>query len=150
MITNDLIIENARFMFKPNFAGEGTQYNNPGNRNFSVMIEEEDAEQLKAMGWNVKEWHPKNDENDIHHYLDVKVNFGDYRPPKIVMVTSHGKITLTEETVQELDNANIKHLDVAIRPYNWSVNGKEGTKGYLKTLYAVLDEDEFEAKYQDD
>ena len=147
MVENNIVIENARIGFK-NFSGEEGRFNPKGKRNFCVFFDEENARKLEAEGWNIKWLSPKDEYESAQPYLQVAVHFGKV-PPKITLITSHGKSLLDEDTVNILDWAEIKSVDLIIRPYNWEMNGKTGTKAYLKSIYVTLQEDEFESKYYD-
>ena len=148
-VVDNLLIENARLIFR-NFAGEETQFNRKGNRNFGVIIEDPKmAEKLSNDGWNVKELRPRDDQDEIRHWIPVSVNFDSFSPPKIFMLTGKTRTELDDETAGELDHAILKNVDLTLRPYNWEVNGKTGVKAYLKNLYATIEEDELDKKYRD-
>lgn len=137
-----LQIDDARIIYR-NFAGRGDKYNREGDRNFAVVIpDEEMANELTNLGWNVKIKPPREDGDMPFMFLPVKVKFND-RGPNVYLKTGDVQNKLDEESVGLLDNIDIVGVDLDIRPYDWSVNGKEGRTAYLQSIRVVQDVDRF-------
>jgi hypothetical protein len=139
------VLENATIIFR-NFTGKEGQYNREGDRNFAVVLPEELAKQLLSDGWNVRTLAAREEGDEDTPYLTVAVNFNN-RPPRIVMITSTSKTTLTEDQVEVLDWSEFKTVDLIARAYEWTVNGKSGIKAYLQSMFVTIEEDALELKY---
>lgn len=149
-VEGTLTIENASIMFR-NFKGEERTFNPAGKRNFCVRIDDLDfAKQLQNDGWNIKYLQPQEGDPDGQEvaYLPCEVSFKN-RPPMIKLITKKNQTVLDESTIDMLDYADIKNVDLIITPYNWEVSGKSGVKAYVKTMYVVIEEDAFASKYED-
>lgn len=144
-----LQIEDARIIFR-NFSGEGSKYNREGDRNFAVIIpDEEIKDQLIENGWNVKIKPPRDEDDSPFMYLPVKIRF-NHRGPGIYLVSGDKVTRLNEETIGMLDEVDIKSVDMDLRPYDWEVNGKTGRSAYLQALNVIQNIDRFAARYQKD
>ena len=147
-VTDKVIKRDARIIFR-NFRGEESKFNRKGSRNFSVIIsDQEEADFLMEQGWNIKTLKPRDEDEDPRYSMQVAVNF-DINPPEVHLITSKSDTLLGEDTIDILDYADIVRVDLTVRPYNWEVNGKKGVKGYLKTMYVTVEENEFADEYTD-
>jgi len=142
----NVTLENVTIAFR-NFAGKEDKYNREGDRNFSVLLDEESAAQLVAKGWNVKRLNPRDEEEIGTPYLQIAVSY-KVKPPKIGVLTSKGLRNYTEDMVELLDWVDIAKADVSINPYEWVVGGKSGIKAYLNSLYMQIEEDYLQLKWQ--
>ncbi len=139
------MVEDARLIFR-NFVGKEGQYNREGDRNFSVILPDDVAEQMLKDGWNVRYLAAREEGDTETPYIQVAVNFNN-RPPRVVMMTSKSRTNLDEGSVEVLDWADIKMVDLIARGYEWNVNGKTGVKAYLQSLFVTIEEDALERKY---
>lgn len=155
---NTVLMEGVRIIFR-NFQGEEKRFNKKGERNFGVILPPEQPQlpdQMLADGWPVKYLNPR--EEDLAEdpdaqpvaWLPVKVAYDKGRPPKIVMITSRGPTILNENTVANLDVADIQNVDLIVSPYSWTIPGDSGRSGisiYVQSMFVTVEEDELEKKY---
>ena len=144
---NILQIDDARIIFR-NFSGAPSKFNREGDRNFAVIIpEQEIADALIAEGWNVKIKPPREDGDTPFMYLPVKIKFND-RGPRVYLKSGGNIIRLDEESISCLDNVDIISVDLDIRPYDWNVNGMEGRTAYLQSIQVTQEVDRFYDQYE--
>lgn len=145
-----LQIDDARIVYR-NFEGRGDKFNREGDRNFAVVIpDQEIADALVREGWNVKVKPPRDEDDDPFMFLPVKVKFND-RGPNAYLQTGARMNRLDEDSIACLDNIDIASVDLDIRPYDWTLSdGKSGRSAYLQSIKVVQDVDRFAAAYEEE
>lgn len=143
-----LQIDNARIVYR-NFTGEGSKFNREGDRNFAVIIEDEEvANELVEKGWNVKIKPPRDEDDTPFMFLPVKVKFNDRGPTAYLQSGSADPVKLDEESISCLDEIDILNVDIDIRAYDWEVNGKTGRTAYLQSIFVTQEVDRFAARFE--
>lgn len=141
-----LQIDDARIIYR-NFSGLGSKFNREGDRNFSVVIDDQDvADALVEAGWNVKIKPPREEGELPFMHLPVKVKFND-RGPTVYLKSGSALNKLDEESINCLDHVDILGVDLDIRPYDWEVNGKAGRTAYLQSIHVTQQVDRFAERY---
>ena len=148
-----LQFDDATIIFK-NFTGEESMYNRAGDRNFSVLIDDEDvANAIQDLGYNIKIKEPREEGDIPFMHMPVKIKF-NARGPKCYLISGNMEepIELDEESIEVLDNIDIARVDVDIRPYDWVMNEgkpseKRGRSAYLYSIHVVQEVNRFAARY---
>lgn len=148
-----LQIDDAIIIFK-NFKGEGGRYNTEGNRNFAILIQDqeianaliEDTNEY-GIGWNVHIKAPREEGDDPFMYLPVKVKFNG-RGPVVYLKSGANRVKLTEDTIACLDDIDIASVDLDIRPYDGKrPDGTPFRSAYLQSMCVVQNIDRFSARF---
>lgn len=142
-----LVLEDARLIFR-NFTGKEGMYNQEGQRNFCVILDHEMAEDMVRDGWNIKYLRPREEDEQPTPYVQVSVGF-KFKPPRMVLITSRGRLSLNEDECEIFDWVDIKKVDLIVRPYHWSVRDDKGVKAYLQSMYLTMEEDYLDQKYSE-
>lgn len=145
---DDAKLEGVRLLFR-NFAGKAQKFSPEGVRSFSVRLNPETAEAMRADGWNIKQLEAREEGDIPQDYIQVKVNFGGPRPPRLVLINSRGRQTLEERDAKIFDYVDYDNVDLILSPYQWEYNGKTGITAYLSSIYVTIKEDDLELKYAD-
>lgn len=92
-----LVIEDAVIRFH-NYAGLQTDFNQAGNRNFDVILpNNEMAIAMGEKGWNVKIRKPKDPEEDPYYTLNVKINMNSRYKPTFEQIVDGGDPIMYDE-----------------------------------------------------
>ena len=149
-----LQIDDARIIYR-NFAGAASKFNREGDRNFSIVIpDQEMADALVNEGWNVKIKAPREDGDVPFMTLPVKVKFND-RGPNVYLQTGNRMNRLDEDSIACLDQIDIVSVGLDFRPYDWVLyevtkDEKRGRIAYLQSIKVVQDVDRFASRFAEE
>jgi hypothetical protein len=144
---NDILeIEDARIIYR-NFEGVASKFNREGDRNFAVIIpNDEIKDQLIEAGWTVKIKPPRDEDDTPFMFMPVKIKFNN-RGPAAYLRSGDTVTRLNEETIGMLDEIDIQSVDMDLRPYDWEVNDKTGRTAYLQAINVIQNIDRFGDMY---
>lgn len=147
---NNIIFEDAKIFLK-NLGGNPDRFNPRGGvRSFCVWVPEEMVDELISEGWAIKYTKPRDEEEEPKPYMKVKAAYGKV-PPSIYICTKKNKTLLTADTVGSVDYAEIKRVDLVVRPYEYdSPSIGKGVAAYVKNMYVTIVEDPFADRYSYD
>lgn len=155
---NDYLqIDDARITYR-NFEGRGDMFNREGDRNFSLIIpNQEIADALMnhknefGAGWKVKIKAPREQCDEPFMHMPVKVKFTDYGP-NVYLISDGVRRKLDKDSISILDKIKIASVDLDIRPYD-----DEGRFGPFRSAYLVsmevtqgFNRDRFAARYAEE
>ena len=141
-----LEIEDARIIYR-NFEGVASKFNREGDRNFAVIIPNDEIKDiLVEAGWNVKIKPPRDEDDTPFMFIPVKVKFNN-RGPAAYLRSGETVTRLNEETIGMLDEIDIQSVSMDLRPYDWDVNGKTGRTAYLQAINVIQNIDRFGDMY---
>ena len=147
-----LQIDDARIIYR-NFKGEASKFNREGDRNFALIIPNEElADSLIAEGWNVKVKPPRDESDDPFIFLPIKVKFND-RGPNVYLVTGDRQNKLDEESIGCLDDVDIVSVNLDVRPYDWGPIGPDqkcGRTAYLQSMEVIQEIDRFARRFAEE
>jgi hypothetical protein len=131
-----------------NFAGAPDKYHrNSQMPNFWVVLTPEKAQELIDEGLNVRE--KLNRDGDTEYRLQVFVNYGNF-PPTVIKICGKVQTKLDEDTIADLDRDELEKVDLAISPYRWTFEDRDGVKAYLDKGYFTIVEDRLSQMYEED
>ena len=142
-------IDDAKLIFR-NFAGAPSKFNRDGDRNFAILIpNQEQADALMAEGWNVRIKPPREIGDEPFRYLPIKLAFNG-RGPNIYLKSGRNVTKLDEETVSILDDIDIMSADLDIRPYHWEMGGNTGITAWLQGMDVTQNATRFDLRYAEE
>lgn len=152
MRTNLVIVENGKFIFDTNFAGDPKKDRfGSDEKKANLVIPDIDlARELIDDGFNVRLTKPRVGEEEgfvPRYFVKVKLNYKSTWPPKVYLVTDEDKsVLLDEESVACLDDIWVDRVNAVLNRYE----GPNGKSLYVKSMevYQKVDDDPISAKYR--
>ena len=143
-------IDNTNFKYMTNFSGNPERDNfGSTTRKCNLLLDYDQAMQLRAEGFNVKETKNNHDIDGFEpeYFVPVVMNYDSDFPPKICVVSGRVVRPMDAETVGEIDNIRVKNVNAILNPYYNSRTGRRSL--YVRTMYVEQDlsDDPYAARY---
>lgn len=132
-----------------NFSG-AAKFGKAGKRTFTILLNEDIGKKVEERGWYIRWRDPRDDQEGRTALLDVEVRYDKYPPERVTLTTNGDESELDESNIGLLDDVDIGDCRIVLRPYNWEVNGKTGTKAYLHILNVTQKEYGTQKEYAED
>lgn len=162
MIGRTIAVDDTRFIFQTNFAGDPTKDRFSDSRCKANLLipDPEQAKDLIKAGFKVRETRPRQDEDPSEfmpeYFVTVLLKYRNRAgqpvkyPPKVYLVSGDNEpVLLDEESVACIDNMRIKNVNVILNPYEYDP-ANNGLSLYIRTMYVEqdLDDDPYAARYR--
>lgn len=162
MIGKTIAVDNTRFIFATNFAGDPTKDRfNDNRRKANLLIPDpEQAKDLIKAGFKVRETRPRPDDDPSEFtpefFVSVLLKYRNKAgqpvkyPPKVYLVSGDSEpVLLDEDSVETIDNMRVKNVNVILNPYEYDP-ANNGLSLYVRTMYVEqdIDDDPYAARYR--
>lgn len=162
MIGRTIAVDDTRFIFATNFAGDPSKDRfADARRKANILIPDpEQAKDLIKAGFKVRETRPRQDDdpNDFvpEYFVTAILKYRNRMgqavkyPPRVYLVSGGNEpVLLDEESVGLIDNMRVKNVNVVLNPYEYDP-ANNGLSLYIRTMYVEqdLDDDPYAARYR--
>lgn len=150
-MTNEKITMRNVVVRFPNFDGAASGYNPAGNRNFNILLTEDEASELREKGFYVKS--KIRDDGMVLETLKINVSYRGYSAPKIIVICRGEQIEYTEDDdLSKIDGlyktGSVIKTDLRFSPYrNKDRTDNYGYSAYLDSIYITIEDDPLAAEY---
>lgn len=140
-----------------NFSGRPNPFSGKEERQFCLVLNPMEADELEAAGWPVNTFKSNPDfdpDREPEKFIkvtvrpknqyDAKGNVTGVTYPEINLVTNYGtpqqeSVPLSMDELSMLDRIPIDHVTVLVHPNRWvnKITGKEAYKAIVDTMYVV-------------
>jgi len=131
------------------FDGREDTFNQEGDHNFTVIIPEREALELKEQGWSIREV-PGYEEGDPPEFLlKVKISSRFFDELKIYLIKNNRKYRAEKRDLADIKRSTTTRIDLVIKPSRWTHGNNSGVTAYVEELYAHIEQSRFADMYDD-
>lgn len=130
------------------FDGRADTFNDEGDHNFTIILPERTALELRDIGWAVREVDGYEEGDPPEFLLKAKISY-KYEAPMIYLIKGDRKYKADEADLSQIKRSTCEQLDVILTPSRWVNGNRSGITAYVKELYAKVKESRFSERYRD-